>query len=359
MHCNESFAIPLDDLHISSRQRFRADLAPGSFKMKRPGRHPLLFNEYVAEYYQRQLSYPSDVLDAMVGIFKSFEEQPGKRRTLNASGIPIFPPGVQGLAVKTLLHSFLCGLLWYHLTPGKRRVQFPSWSWAGWQAGTLNPEPFTAPSPSCSLLQADTAVWFEEDDTSLREFSDIVHLPDGMASYQYLHFIHLDISATVCYIVRLVAQDLPHPNLSPGLYAKYLLNDSSFGYAKLYLSDASKEHSYDSNAPLQEYLGLILPFTHNLRTPGQANTKQLQWTQVTHEAEKMFSVLMIEQHGHHYERVGCFHVWAIRDWVKEKAHPDVNLVEDEKKTLRIFDKDYTELAWDKQVSKTKQHIRLG
>lgn len=359
MHCNESLAVPLDDLHISSRQRFRADLAAGSFKMKRPGRHPLMFNEYIAEYYQKQLSYPSDVMDAMAGIFKSFEEQPEKRRVLNVSGIPFYPAGVQGPAIKTLLHSFLCGLLWYHLSPGKRRCNFPSWSWAGWQDGTLYPEPFIAPSPSCSTIQAETTVWFEKDDNSLREFTEVAHSPNDMALYRHLRSIQLETSTASCHIVRLDVLDLPHSKIIPGLYAKYLLNDLTFGYARLYLSDTSKEQDYDSNAPRQEYLGLILPFAQNLRSPEQANTKRLQWTQVTYGASKMFSVLVVEQLEDHYERVGVFHVWATSDWAKEQALPDVNLVEDENQSLCIFVHGSDDLAWGKQISKTRRKIRLG
>ena len=38
---------------------------------------------------------------------------------------------VQGLPVKDLLRA----LMWFHPTPPRRRVDFPAWSWTGWEGG--------------------------------------------------------------------------------------------------------------------------------------------------------------------------------------------------------------------------------
>jgi hypothetical protein len=74
MHCRESVAFPIDEMHIASKQRYKSDVASGSFNAKRPGRYPLMSMRHVAKYYERQLSYSSDALNAMWGIFRSFQE---------------------------------------------------------------------------------------------------------------------------------------------------------------------------------------------------------------------------------------------------------------------------------------------
>jgi hypothetical protein len=74
MHCRESVAFPIDEMHIASKQRYKSDVASGSFNAKRPGRYPLTSMRHVAKYYERQLSYSSDALNAMWGIFRSFQE---------------------------------------------------------------------------------------------------------------------------------------------------------------------------------------------------------------------------------------------------------------------------------------------
>jgi hypothetical protein len=76
------------------------------------------------EFSKRKLSYDSDVLNAMLGIFNSLKGSKGKL-IRNLYGMPV-KEGSKGLVL---------ALCWYHSEPARRRDGFPSWSWAGWDGG--------------------------------------------------------------------------------------------------------------------------------------------------------------------------------------------------------------------------------
>ena len=74
------------------------------------------------QYMMRSLSYDSDALNAFLGILNSLE---GWNH-------------IWGVAFAMYKNKIL--LDWYHLKPGRRRKDFPSWSWAGWE-GALGLKP--------------------------------------------------------------------------------------------------------------------------------------------------------------------------------------------------------------------------
>lgn len=73
------------------------------------------YNTFVSYYLRRQLSYPEDILNALAGLLHVFQ------RTMNTK----FWAGLPG---RWIDHA----LLWELASEGKRRLGFPSWSWAGW-----------------------------------------------------------------------------------------------------------------------------------------------------------------------------------------------------------------------------------
>ncbi|KAI1089857.1 hypothetical protein F5B19DRAFT_356180 [Rostrohypoxylon terebratum] len=87
---------------------------------------PSLIETQLIEYTERNLSYPSDALNAFSGILHRF-----KHPRFNIShlyGIPIL------WSVKrqwSFVEGFAAGLCWIGQTT-HRRHGFPSWSWAGW-----------------------------------------------------------------------------------------------------------------------------------------------------------------------------------------------------------------------------------
>lgn len=131
MHCRESLVLPLNVMHDKCRKRFKVDVAPGTFSHKNPGNKPWKIMSYVAEYTQRQLTYPQDALNTMQGIFRHFatSQQPLHQ----VMGIPILPAsqsfGTQSWSPE---EGFSIGFSWFHKKSATRNSSFPSWSWAGW-----------------------------------------------------------------------------------------------------------------------------------------------------------------------------------------------------------------------------------
>jgi hypothetical protein len=295
MHCQESIITPLDVMHISSMERFKADVRPGAFHAKRPGRNPMMFMRNISEYYNKNLSYPSDVLNAMEGIFKSFQQQPAKRAVYNISGIPIIPSAVQGFqnALPTL--PFLTNLFWYHTSPGLRREPFPSWSWSGWQSGTISPETFFPKNIEYSKLGRGTKVWVETSSGELHKFDDIPKLPDSWSTCRESRFLHIESHAMKCTIVYLDSTDLPPWQQTPSLYALFKTDDIVI-YARFFASSKSFESQIHAtaNSP-KEYLGLVLPFALCGMDPSVS--------------EPSVSVLVLEDKGKCFERLGICHIY--------------------------------------------------
>ncbi|KAM6535972.1 hypothetical protein FALCPG4_005495 [Fusarium falciforme] len=79
----------------------------------------------IAEYTTRQLTYDSDILNAMLGIFDGLSER--EPPIHHMCGVPALVEN------DSLLEGFTRGLCWALLEPGTRRQEFPSWSWTGWR----------------------------------------------------------------------------------------------------------------------------------------------------------------------------------------------------------------------------------
>jgi Heterokaryon incompatibility protein (HET) len=99
------------------------------FVLKNPQNgKPEAIMTYISEFGKRQLTYPSDAINAMMGIFRVFEKNPEPVNFIH--GIPIFC--VPELGTWCPLRGFIRGLSWYRKVPGHRRTEFSSWTWAGW-----------------------------------------------------------------------------------------------------------------------------------------------------------------------------------------------------------------------------------
>jgi hypothetical protein len=75
--------------------------------------------ELVHSYTMKKMSYDADSLNAFSAVLTRLAENYYKDGFL------------QGLPVKDLPRA----LMWFHPTPPRRRVDFPAWSWAGWEGG--------------------------------------------------------------------------------------------------------------------------------------------------------------------------------------------------------------------------------
>lgn len=80
----------------------------------------------IEQYSLRELSYSSDSFNAFRGILNYYttDRSIGHRATHLAWGLVVEQVSSQ---------ETLCVYLnWYHHTPAKRRYEFPSWAWTGW-----------------------------------------------------------------------------------------------------------------------------------------------------------------------------------------------------------------------------------
>jgi hypothetical protein len=124
-------------LHVRTRQRFSKWNEPGIFTPISKQRHPLddAFGQ-IAQYTKRDLSYPEDILNGMMGIFGAYANT--YQSFLHYGGIPIVPDVTlekwdpERTRHSTRVEQFATGLCWKLKGPSKRRLDFPSWSWAGW-----------------------------------------------------------------------------------------------------------------------------------------------------------------------------------------------------------------------------------
>jgi len=151
MSCLENISLPLEALHISSKQRFR--IAYGDEVFRRSiyvryfstgahGEWEADFLRRVNEYKFRSLSHDSDALDAFAGILQTFKRR--KVEVENIMGVPLYNgwrrnPGflVAGLLWKFRVFRVLSekgnALVDEHNGALQRREEFPSWTWVGWK----------------------------------------------------------------------------------------------------------------------------------------------------------------------------------------------------------------------------------
>ncbi|KAK8030225.1 HET-domain-containing protein [Apiospora rasikravindrae] len=116
-------------------------------------------------YTARLLSYPSDSLNAILGVLQYYVElttepqhcgnEPakgrGNRRAL-ASGIDINHAWGVPLYRERQSQEIMFDVGWRHLKPGTRRPEFPSWSWAGWAGQIHFLESVVAPDMNWSFM---------------------------------------------------------------------------------------------------------------------------------------------------------------------------------------------------------------
>ncbi|KAF7889563.1 uncharacterized protein EAF02_001978 [Botrytis sinoallii] len=126
----------------------------------------------IVEYTRRHLSYPQDSLDAFLGVFAAYEQQRAACPEVSvvidlASRSVCLPSHAWGLPFVDgvpLLH-------WYHPEPPKRRrPDFPTWSWSGWEGGIeFEDHYFTNSYGSTDLTYAPISVEIPDKSTDFYE----------------------------------------------------------------------------------------------------------------------------------------------------------------------------------------------
>jgi hypothetical protein len=140
MYSAEAIQIYLDDqLSVDDQRQTLQVQEDGIFSKRTPGTVNQDFLHYVAQFRKRDLTYESDSINALSGIFRAFEK--GEKPMYQLMGVPVYfsdhfqdKANERKTTSRIACQGFLMGLTWQHATPRRERVpMFPSWSWAGWK----------------------------------------------------------------------------------------------------------------------------------------------------------------------------------------------------------------------------------
>jgi len=158
-------------------------------------------DHHINQYRIRALSYPSDRLNAILGILRFFESM--EEPLLHLCGLPILTGNIRAIcedrhSLGGLLTNCLRQSLLWRSHPGymKRTEGFPSWSWTGWECdpskshpGFSIPRITTANAAQYALSKPSTTIELQMNDgrripwTYPRSYNDILPLPDDQSCF--------------------------------------------------------------------------------------------------------------------------------------------------------------------------------
>jgi hypothetical protein len=200
MNCAEAVQLNSDIDPLES------DHSQGIFRHRTPGTQPWDILKYISEFSERELTYRSDSINALSGIFRVFER--GDNPMYQLKGVPIFFPVPLRRDEEELMESkimsksanqgFVIGLTWLRDRGYHNRVPiFPSWSWAGWN-GTIYHE--LALYRDHERNSNDAIVHLETQGGDLLPFPTHKSRLAGFLSQlpRSLHFIHIEARTFAC-----------------------------------------------------------------------------------------------------------------------------------------------------------------
>jgi hypothetical protein len=204
MNCQEALAVDLDSIHGKrdkgkSLRFVRSGLfnwsgeepfAPIDRHLKSRYANVERVFHFIEEFSAKSLTYETDSLRAFAGILGH----------LRISNPPIWHLwGVPMQEDSSFTEDyFRRGLLWRHseaaITTGKvqRRLDFPSWSWAGW-AGQVSyyPKRFVFRRPKQNNMPLKSMIWAEYGTRFRVEFDTILERRMDPSSLSYPHALHV------------------------------------------------------------------------------------------------------------------------------------------------------------------------
>lgn len=157
MHTCEAVELPLSLLSGSHARPvlFRDEWLTGTHRFGALS----AFWAAVKEYSLRCMTFDTDALAALEGILRRFQASPAF--VYNIFGIPLVLEGGSKSVMQTLLDAqlFVTGLTWHHDGLARRRIQFPSWTWAGWEGAVKPKGTFGG-----ARYESDVQLWVEGAD---------------------------------------------------------------------------------------------------------------------------------------------------------------------------------------------------
>jgi len=246
--------------------------------------HAMIVLDRIEAFSRRSLTYESDVLNAMLGIFASLEHSD---RLKHIWGLPYCdsdPLRSDSTPLAISNQKFVSNLSWDVDFPARRRVDFPSWSWSGW-AGTVRwarglkmlfmmRQHRTTSKSSC-------AVKLELQSGKIIDWNTYQEVYSSSVNSTQIPSRYIHISA---YITRIMPLPLPHSHVSRTYCLESDPESTRTGSALTYV-DVMPTGKDFSSFLLQSYV-LRLPW----------------YLEYGHEQE--CHVLVVQCRGSHWERIG-------------------------------------------------------
>ncbi|KAF4615544.1 hypothetical protein G7Y89_g15317 [Cudoniella acicularis] len=137
MHCLESIYAPLEILHTFKNNRMRDQVEMSRvFPLRGLGKYPKHLADRLNEYLERSLTFEKDILDAFRGILTAFERE-FSSPVKSFCGIPIFCGTLSTVNLEALVFGLSWSPRYKDDRKPKRRLGFPSWTWAGWELSQI------------------------------------------------------------------------------------------------------------------------------------------------------------------------------------------------------------------------------
>lgn len=310
MHCNEAVRTPLGLMHGHSNRFDMLAYDMGAFTVKTPGSDPSEYMSYVHSYSQRELTFGKDKLMAFEGVMNAFKR--AKRPVYTFWGQPIFVSekdmphyvrttgrqrGSKGSTKWSMAVRFAIGLFWQSSSSqdSTSRIEgFPSWSWAGW-TGVMDPELLIHANQE---LSTDLQISLEDSTHNMVSLNSIKIGPQmGNLEDQYLDGIYIEAWTIVVYLS--LFQSPPGADskgrASRGrYYACFEAQPEGNVYTKLESYDHGRHFS-----DTERFLGFLA-------------------SPLAEREDSDEVVMLLQNVGDHYERVGVFRLAQTRNMVGGK-----------------------------------------
>lgn len=273
MSCVESKPF---SVHYPGPRDVPASLSGGR---KNPMQEPWNITHYLNNFNARDLTYASDALNAMEGIFRECER--GSVPLYHILGVPILSPysyfklaSGKPIPAATPMVRFIEGLLWITTKnhPERRRPGFPSWTWATWRSTKLQNgflgswgDPIIEWYWQTDLTRGPVQharVWLEDQNRSMLQF------PDFQNRQEFPHFIQRARDATTLHIFADTFQcsigrsKLPSASVrsqKQGVdWIRLILADSEWLYTEFWSDEDTSLSSQDQTSLNKAYTGAIL-----------------------------------------------------------------------------------------------------
>ncbi|KAK7980789.1 TcdA/TcdB toxin- pore forming domain-containing protein [Apiospora arundinis] len=271
--CEECMPFPQDFAPRSRHTRPEEQLQPVFQGLNRPSQtaeEAILVLDAIAVYSSRALTFDSDYLNAMQGIFHSLSGQ-DKYPTANLAGVPLVAlprmlndawgkkTGIERkmhFLASGMTQALMIGLTWV-TRPGRRRSPelFPSWSWTGW-TGSVGWGGITGSTHPLFLggYVSARSAWVENDDGAVIDVEELFGQspisgpteaetqaeeapsasPERMSFIQHPKAIHIESQTFPVHIARTTKSppawtlsDSSNSFVEPGTWASWRVGNSS------------------------------------------------------------------------------------------------------------------------------------